>query len=97
MINVYDWFESFAVVLENQRRELVSGEEESAPPTKKGKERTKQDKSTREETVEDQGMWDMEVHARFIRAVHELDFIGLIKHTSRKADHVIKTIFDVLD
>ncbi|KAJ3713642.1 origin recognition complex subunit 3 N-terminus-domain-containing protein [Lentinula raphanica] len=37
------------------------------------------------------------VQARFIRALHELDFLGLIKHTRRKPDHVLRTLFEVGD
>jgi len=103
MINVYDWFESFAVVLESQRRELPSGDDdtgggEEAPetPTKK-KGKKKETEPIDEGEAEDEERWGMEVQARFIRAVHELDFIGLIKHTGRKADHVLKTVFDVPD
>lgn len=42
-----------------------------------------------EESEDDLEKWKMEVQARFIRALHELDYIDLIKHTSRKADHVM--------
>ena len=41
--------------------------------------------------------WRMEVQARFMRALHELDFMGFVKHTGRKADHVMKTIYDIPD
>ncbi|KAF8624678.1 hypothetical protein AX17_007009 [Amanita inopinata Kibby_2008] len=41
--------------------------------------------------------WKLEVQARFIRAVHELDYLGFIKHTGRKAGHVARTVFDVGD
>lgn len=38
-----------------------------------------------------------EFQARFMRAIHELEFVGFLKHTGRKADHVLKTVFDVID
>ncbi|KIJ37051.1 hypothetical protein M422DRAFT_781917 [Sphaerobolus stellatus SS14] len=38
-----------------------------------------------------------ELQARFLRVMHELGFAGFLKHTGRKADHVVKTVFDVLD
>jgi len=100
MINVYDWFESFAVVLENQRRKLTDQEDtddnEDITETSK-KRKGKKPQSHISEEMEDEEIWRMEVQARFIRAVHELDFIGLIKPTGRKADHIIKTVFDVPD
>lgn len=48
-----------------------------------------------EEDEEAKELWTTEVHARFIRAVQELDFMGFIKHTRRKADHVHKTVYDM--
>ena len=41
--------------------------------------------------------WRIQVQARFIRALQELDYLGFIKHTGRKADHVLRTVFDVGD
>lgn len=86
MINVYDWFESFQPVLETQRRE-TSGPKKGSP-RKRGK-----------KTVGggNEEKWKLQVQARFIRALHELDYLGFVKHTGRKADHVIRTVFDVCD
>ncbi|KAI0299346.1 hypothetical protein B0F90DRAFT_1668657 [Multifurca ochricompacta] len=39
--------------------------------------------------------WKMHVQARFMRALHTLDFIGLLRHTGRKVDHVMRTVFDM--
>ncbi len=86
MINVYDWFESFQPVLETQRRE-TSGPKKGSP-RKRGK---KMVGGGNEEK------WKLQVQARFIRALHELDYLGFIKHTGRKADHVIRTVFDVCE
>ena len=41
--------------------------------------------------------WKLEVHARFVRAVQELDYMGFIRHTGRKADHVHKMVYDVAE
>ncbi|KAK0498880.1 origin recognition complex subunit 3 N-terminus-domain-containing protein [Armillaria luteobubalina] len=86
MINVYDWFESFQLVLETQRKETSSPRKGS--PRKRGK-----------KTVGggNEEKWKLQVQARFIRALHELDYLGFVKHTGRKADHVIRTVFDVCD
>lgn len=45
----------------------------------------------------DEEEWKMHVQARFMRALHTLDLIGLIKHTGRKADHVMRTVFEMLE
>jgi len=44
---------------------------------------------------EDEEEWKMHVQARFVRALHTLDFVGLVKHTGRKADHVMRTVYDM--
>lgn len=92
MINVYDWFESFAVVLDSQRQRRTRVEEPKTPRKGKGKA-----KVVVEEGEEAEEEWKVEVQARFIRALHELDFMGFLKHTGRKADHVVKTVYDIPD
>jgi origin recognition complex subunit 3 len=101
MINVYDWFESFAVVLEARKRRLVKKRipdgtrgNSVTPSRKKGKQKQVEEDVDREDTEEDEEEWHMEVQARFIRALQELDFLGFIKHTGRKVDHVMRTVFD---
>ncbi|KAI6130863.1 origin recognition complex subunit 3 N-terminus-domain-containing protein [Pisolithus thermaeus] len=119
MINVYDWFESFAVVLEEQKRHHQRTQSRNLPerngrpstprtprtprtPTRhsrggKGRQWKEQDsddppeQQAEEETEEN---WRLEVQARFIRALHELDYVGFIRHTGRRADHVMRTVFD---
>jgi origin recognition complex subunit 3 len=95
MINVYDWFESFKSVLDTQSELIKTQAAESASP-KKGKGKAKAKSATTEEERDDD-KWNVEVQARFIRALHELDYLGFIKHTGRKADHVQRTVFDIDD
>jgi origin recognition complex subunit 3 len=45
--------------------------------------------------VDEEEDWKMHVQARFVRALHTLDFVGLVKHTGRKAEHVMRTVYDV--
>ncbi len=95
MINVYDWFESFQLALERQREHLKEQDNDKkrkSSPKKRGK-----GKAAVEQPEEDEERWRLEVQARFIRALHELDYLGFIKHTGRKADHVLRTVFDVGD
>ncbi|KAJ8515138.1 hypothetical protein ONZ45_g7404 [Pleurotus djamor] len=107
MLNVYDWFESFVLVLETQRNELGKLKKRTQaakggsprkkarnPPKKKGKEVAVVNDDGLEEEY-DEEKWKMEVQARFIRALQELDYLGFIKHTQRKQDHVLRTVFDV--
>ena len=109
LINAYDWFESFAVVLETQKERLKDKKKSQArSPTKhtakgkgKGKGKGKANEAESQNVVEsgeedDDEEWQQELHARFIRALHELDYMGFIKHTGRKADHVFRTVYDVL-
>ncbi|KAL1748261.1 origin recognition complex subunit 3 N-terminus-domain-containing protein [Schizophyllum fasciatum] len=105
MINVYDWFEAFRAVLDAQREEraqaTATGEgyrdsanglsAKSLRKSKKGKKRPVADDGIDAES------WALEMQARFVRALHELDYMGFLKHTGRKADHVVKMTFDVVD
>lgn len=91
MINVYDWFESFQSVLESQKQDQDKAIQKQSP--KKGKGKGKQ-KAVEEEDEEE---LRMQAQARFIRALHELDYLGFLKHTGRKADHVTRTVFDLAD
>jgi origin recognition complex subunit 3 len=100
MINVFDWYQSFAAVLETQRDRGLGVENQQACESPSdgavGGHRQSDDDEDGEggEEAEDE-KWGMEVQARFIRGVHELDFMGFLKHTGRKPDHVTRTVFDV--
>ena len=82
MINVYDWYESFSQVIESQRSHL-------APADGVG------EKSDDGHVDDEEEEWKMHVQARFVRALHTLDFVGLVKHTGRKAEHIMRTAYDV--
>jgi origin recognition complex subunit 3 len=106
MINVYDWYETFAVVLESQKRHRKNRSKSNGDSSKtitprtgkgKGKQRQDADAMDEDEEGEDEEKWKMEVQARFMRSLHELDYLGFIKHTGRKADHVLRTVFDIAD
>ena len=87
MINVYDWYESFSQVIESQRSHL-------APAANDGHGGGEDDGHVDDEDDEE---WKMHVQARFVRALHTLDFVGLVKHTGRKAEHVMRTVYDVAE
>lgn len=100
-INVFDWYQSFAAVLETQRQKRIEvGDQKQdggSPSDGAMRDRTEDDDEDMAEDGEEgeDERWGMEVHARFIRGVHELDFMGFLKHTGRKPDHVTRTVFDV--
>ena len=77
--------------------ETEEGLERTPSPRKRGNKMKQQQAEA--ETEESLERWKVEVNARFIRALHELDYLGFIKHTNRKgrADHVLRTLFDVAD
>ncbi|KAI0080397.1 hypothetical protein K474DRAFT_1769394 [Panus rudis PR-1116 ss-1] len=104
-INVYDWYESFVLVLETQQRELRKRARSQSKSPRKGKGKAKAKDTVSDdddgeltfENEEEEEKWRVEVQARFIRSLHELDFMGFLKHTNRKVDHVVKTIYDIPD
>eukprot|EP00118_Oscarella_pearsei_P020371 m.220549 g.220549 ORF g.220549 m.220549 type:complete len:735 (+) comp39945_c0_seq17:20-2224(+) len=78
LINLYDWLQAFASVVEPHDRTMGStGVRKRGRPRKRklGESSTEADKETL-------------THSRFIRAVAELQFMGFIKPTKRKTDHV---------
>lgn len=100
MINVFDWYQSFAGVLETRRQMGFGTDQKQAsdPPfdAAPGRPSGDHDEATQEDGEEiENEKWGIEVQARFIRGVHELDFMGFLKHTGRKPDHVARTVFDV--
>jgi origin recognition complex subunit 3 len=90
LVNVYDWYESFALVLDRQRGQVRAREA-------KGKGKGKAHVGDERGGNEDEEGWKMHVQARFMRALHELDFLGFVKHTGRKADHIMRTVYDGAD
>ncbi|KAI0032078.1 origin recognition complex subunit 3 N-terminus-domain-containing protein, partial [Vararia minispora EC-137] len=112
MVNVYDWYESFALVLDRQREQVRAREAAEKSDNGKGNGRgdkvkgdekaaeedeREEDGGEEEDEDNDEERWKMHVQARFMCALHELDFLGFVKHTGRKADHVIRTVYDGAD
>ncbi|KAJ7174343.1 origin recognition complex subunit 3 N-terminus-domain-containing protein [Mycena filopes] len=98
-INVYDWFDNFRMVLEGQREAVAAaGQLQGKAKGKKGKGKVKAEA----EEEEEEEKWKLAVQARFIRALHELDYLGFIKHTSRggggrKGEFVGRTVLGILE
>ncbi|KZV62487.1 hypothetical protein PENSPDRAFT_642136 [Peniophora sp. CONT] len=107
MVNVYDWYEAFAMALETQRRRLqalkaeadaeMAAQKGKAKANGKGKGKAPVVEAEDDEDEDAEEKWKMHVQARFIRALHELDYLGFVKHTGRKADHIVRTVYDGAD
>ena len=95
MINVFDWYQSFAVVLETQREKGSEAGNQKQAGDFPSDEATDGRRQSDEGGQSEDETWGMEVQARFIRGVHDLDLVGFLKHTGRKPDHVARTVFDV--
>ena len=122
MLNVHDWYESFAAALEADRSDRgndkpsrktrgVPGRNGGSPSKHKGKGKERalettprrrkgrargaspSDPEGGDEEMDDDA-WKMEMQVRFLRGVQELDFMGFLKHTKRKAEHVLKTVYE---
>ncbi|KAI5121909.1 hypothetical protein M0805_000238 [Coniferiporia weirii] len=63
----------------------------------KDEEKDEESDGADDESPDAKERWQGETQARFIRSVQELDFLGFLKHTGRKADHVHKTVYDPLE
>ncbi|KAF9127559.1 Origin recognition complex subunit 3 [Mortierella sp. 14UC] len=83
MINMYDWFTAFGMILERGQQ----SDNVNEPLTKKRGGRGGKVKTTGASTNK---LDQKEVQARFISGVAELQFMGFIKSTSRKTDHVMR-------
>jgi origin recognition complex subunit 3 len=128
VINVWDWYESFVAVCEDQREESKKAAARrkarqggSRSPTKASRNKSRPSRGTAASPVkpkrkgkdvappddddsderdrfrneeEDDGEWGLQTQARFMRALHELDYIGLIRHTGRKKDCVMRTVWE---
>ena len=95
MINLYDLFESFGAVLDLQKEHSCENVTMSTDRSiLQGEQKASADEVV---SMDNEEEWQIEVQARFMRALHELDYMGFIKHTGRKADHIVRTIYDIAD
>ncbi|KAG9062308.1 Origin recognition complex subunit 3 [Linnemannia hyalina] len=85
MINMYDWFTAFGMILE--RGEQPGGVEE---PLAKKRAGAKGSRTGSKAKTKASKLDQKEVQARFISGVAELQFMGFIKSTTRKTDHVMR-------
>jgi origin recognition complex subunit 3 len=67
---------------------------DSSPTKGSGKGKEVDQECVPEEEEPDEETWSQETHARFIRTLHELDYLGFIRHTGRKKDCVMRTVWE---
>ncbi|KAG0199401.1 Origin recognition complex subunit 3 [Mortierella sp. GBA30] len=98
LINMYDWFTAFGMILERGVKSEKDPEHEDEANSvtsskRRGATKGKQKKTSgqRAGTNAKQDTLDQkDVQARFISGVAELQFMGFIKPTNRKTDHVMR-------
>ncbi|KAF9155881.1 Origin recognition complex subunit 3 [Actinomortierella ambigua] len=93
MINMYDWYSAFSAIIErgnNKGDAIGEGDDEQQQRRKKRKTTTITYTSRKSKKSEQQPLDREQIQARFICAVAELQFMGFIKPTNRKTDHVMR-------
>lgn len=98
MINLYDWYQTFVTAFEGYDGENDSMDVEDTPtkPRHNKPSRLMQRKKASQSTADADAVDKRELQARFMRTVHELEFVGFLKRTGRRTEHVIKTVFDIM-
>lgn len=99
MINLYDWYQTFVTAFEGHdededEADLMDIED---TPTKSRSKRPSRLSQGNRIAKDKPRVGKGELHARFMRTVHELEFVGFLKRTGRRTEHVVKTVFDVMD
>ncbi|WBW74565.1 origin recognition complex subunit Orc3 [Schizosaccharomyces osmophilus] len=105
-LNLYDWYMAFSENLQvSSTEEQSQSQSQSQRPSKKRKlpeEPKGEDEGEMESETDSEKDIDMdekastenvELQSRFLFGLEELRFLGLIKPTTRKTDHVMKTIY----
>ncbi|KIO20555.1 hypothetical protein M407DRAFT_245763 [Tulasnella calospora MUT 4182] len=100
-VNVYDWYETFSVGLEGEKELVAVRGQANGRAAAKGGKKKKGAKVDEEEEEEDDDDDDDEatkkLEARFLRCFHEFDYLGLLRHSGRKVDHVMRTVYEIPD
>ncbi|BFZ62282.1 Origin recognition complex subunit 3 [Saitoella coloradoensis] len=86
LINVYDWFTAFGSIVERRHKQDEDDGDEGRGVSEDGQARSRQ----KEDEEEDRKQGDQ---ARFLRGMAEMQFMGFIKPTKRKTDHVSRLVW----
>ncbi|EJU05577.1 hypothetical protein DACRYDRAFT_13546 [Dacryopinax primogenitus] len=100
-INLLDWFESFSMAVEKEAEHFTKQEETPSPrKRRRAKVNGKQVNGPRasgksaEEEAEER---EQELQVRFVRSVQELEYVGILKHSARRTDFAVRTLFETVD
>ncbi|KAG8912974.1 Ribosome biogenesis protein brx1 [Tulasnella sp. 408] len=94
LVNIYDWYETFAVGLEGEKELAAKGQTNGKAAKGGGK---KKGGKVEDEEEEDEEEATKKLEARFLRCFHEFDHLGLLRHSGRKVDHVMRTVYEIPD
>ncbi|GJJ14687.1 hypothetical protein Clacol_008954 [Clathrus columnatus] len=103
MINLYDWHQSFSMAFETpvdqEEDDIMDVDDTPTKPRHKisSSRLAKSNNNPAASKTSIERVDKRELQARFMRTVHELEFVGFLKRTGRRTEHVTKTIFDVMD
>ena len=98
-INLYDWFQSFVMVVDTNTKSHVSLTTSSKNAKKKKKKRGKNHENESTDALEQfsdnlqKSINDLDLQARFVAAVSDLQYLGCIRPHHRKSDHVTRLVF----
>lgn len=94
---MYDWFTAFGMILERglkKDQDSTGDKVNGVSGAAKGRGTKAKPKKTATKRVgtddKESGLDQKEIQARFISGVAELQFMGFIKPTNRKTDHVMR-------
>lgn len=99
-INLGDWWTAFDAAAWDEEQTGEEGAGEEGAPNGKGKGKKRRRGGSEEgpedgESEEGDDEEDAQVRkqARFLRAIGDLGYVGFIQPTSRKPEHVLKSVF----
>jgi hypothetical protein len=85
MVNLSEWYHAFDAIRLCARARSTSRQPDETTDLDVGK---------IDASIVDAASLELDTQAQFARAVAELEFIGVLKHTNRKTDHVIRLLYE---
>ena len=96
-INLYDWFQAFVMVVDNTSDVSLTTSSKNAKKkkTKRGKNRQSESSDALEILSDNlqKSINNLDLQARFVAAVSDLQYLGCIRPHHRKSDHVTRLVF----
>jgi Origin recognition complex winged helix C-terminal/Origin recognition complex (ORC) subunit 3 N-terminus len=85
MVNLSEWYHAFDAIRLCARAQRTSSLLDNTTDLDVGRSHA---------TIGDAASLEVDTQAQFARAVAELEFLGVLKHTNRKTDHVIRLLYE---